>query len=42
MFFLFQTMADPIELDKGTALWAVSSFVLANLTEKLPRDPPAP
>ncbi|XP_021955466.1 carboxypeptidase Q [Folsomia candida] len=36
------TMADPIELDKGTALWAVSSFVLANLTEKLPRDPPAP
>lgn len=33
------TMADMTELDKGTALWAVSSFILANLTDKLPRDP---
>jgi len=34
------TMADSRELDMGTALWAASSYVLASLTDKLPRDPP--
>jgi len=33
------TMMDSGELDRGTALWAASSYIIANLEAKLPRDP---
>ncbi|CAL8070588.1 unnamed protein product [Orchesella dallaii] len=35
------TMMDSEELDLNTALFAVSSFVLADISAKLPRDPPS-
>ncbi|CAL8097285.1 unnamed protein product [Orchesella dallaii] len=35
------TMMDSEELDLNTALFAVSSYVLSDISVKLPRDPPA-
>ncbi|ODM94782.1 Carboxypeptidase Q [Orchesella cincta] len=32
------TMMDSVELDLNTAMWAVSSYVIADLSVKLPRD----
>jgi len=35
------SMQDSTEMDLGTALWAATSYVFANLSIPLPRDPPA-